>query len=164
MAVLSKSDILLGIDSPRKVEIKQLNGEIWLRPLSSAEVNEVLNIEAQGMGTFNASSNRKGQTSTDGKMNIGRFGRLYARGKMYLTVRLKMPYITPALTERLQLENRLNAKRFISKTENGAKKKVLFMAKKRLPYLPMKGRKSFGWRTGSRNSGAIKKNWNFLAT
>ena len=72
MAILSKSDILLGIDTPKKVEIETLNGEIWLRPLSSAEVNEILNIEAQGMGTFNASSNRTGQSKTDGKLNLAK--------------------------------------------------------------------------------------------
>ena len=72
MAILNKSDILLGIDSPRKVKIETLNGELWLRPLSSAEVNEVLQIEAEGLGTFNASSNRGGQTKTDGKMNLAK--------------------------------------------------------------------------------------------
>jgi len=71
MAILSKSDILLGIDTPKKVKINTLNGEIWLRPLSSAEVNEILNIEAEGMGTFNASQ-IKGQTKTDGKMNLAK--------------------------------------------------------------------------------------------
>ena len=71
MTVLSKSDILLGIDNPVKVKIEQLNGEIWLRPLSSAEVNEILNIEAEGLGTFNA-TNMRGQTSTDGKMNLAK--------------------------------------------------------------------------------------------
>ena len=71
MAILNKSDILLGIDSPRKVKIETLNGEIWLRPLSSAEVNEILNIEAEGLGTFQA-SNIRGQTSTDGKMNLAK--------------------------------------------------------------------------------------------
>jgi len=71
MAILSKSDILLGIDTPKKEKINTLNGEIWLRPLSSAEVNEILNIEAEGMGTFNASQ-IKGQTKTDGKMNLAK--------------------------------------------------------------------------------------------
>ena len=71
MAILTKASILQGIDTPVKVEIKTLQGEIWLRPLSSAEVNEVVNIEAQGMGTFNA-SNIRGQTSADGKMNLAK--------------------------------------------------------------------------------------------
>ena len=71
MAILTKATILNGIDNPVKVEIEALQGEIWLRPLSSAEVNEVLNIEAEGLGTFNA-SNIRGQTSTDGKMNLAK--------------------------------------------------------------------------------------------
>ena len=71
MTILTKSQILSGIDNPQKIKIETLNGEIWLRPLSSAEVNEILNIEAQGMGTFSATSIR-GQTSTDGKMNLAK--------------------------------------------------------------------------------------------
>ena len=71
MAILNKSDILLGIDNPQKIEIETLNGEIWLRPLSSAEINEIMNIEAEGIGTFKASS-IKGQTTTDGKMNLAK--------------------------------------------------------------------------------------------
>lgn len=69
--MLTKSDILQGIDNPVKVKIETLNGEIWLRPLSSAEVNEILNIEAEGIGTFTA-SNIRGQTSADGKMNLAK--------------------------------------------------------------------------------------------
>lgn len=71
MSILTKSQILSGIDNPQKIKIETLNGELWLRPLSSAEVNEILNIEAQGMGTFSATSIR-GQTSTDGKMNLAK--------------------------------------------------------------------------------------------
>lgn len=71
MTVLTKSDILMGIKNPKKIKIEALNGELWLRPLSSAEVNEVTNIEAQGYGTFNASNNR-GQTKADGKMNLAK--------------------------------------------------------------------------------------------
>ena len=71
MTILTKAKILNGIDTPEKVKLETLDGEIWLRPLSSAEVNEVLNIEAQGMGTFNA-SNIRGQTQADGKMNLAK--------------------------------------------------------------------------------------------
>ena len=74
MTVLTKADILMGVDSPKKIEIETLDGELWLRPLSSAEANEVLNIEAEGYGTFNASSMR-GQTTTDGKVNLAKMQR-----------------------------------------------------------------------------------------
>ena len=80
MTVLTKSDILMGIDNPKKIMIKALGGELWLRPLSSAEVNEILNIEAQGYGTFNATSNR-GQTMTDGKMNLPKLQEKQAEAK-----------------------------------------------------------------------------------
>ena len=84
MTVLTKSDILQGIDNPKKIKIEALNGELWLRPLSSAEVNEILNIEAQGYGTFNATNNR-GQTMTDGKMNLPKLQEKQAEAK-YLAI------------------------------------------------------------------------------
>ena len=80
MSLLSKANILQGVDSPRKVKIESLDGEIYLRPLSSAEVNEILNIEAQGYGTFNATSNR-GQTMADGKMNLPKMQEKQAEAK-----------------------------------------------------------------------------------
>ena len=80
MSILSKSEILQGIDNPQKIQIEALNGELWLRPLSSAEVNEVQNIEAQGYGTFNA-TNRQNQTTTDGKMNLAKMQEKTAEAK-----------------------------------------------------------------------------------
>ena len=71
MTILSKSDILLGIDTPKKIKIETLNGEIWLRPLSSAEVNEVLQIEAEGIGTFQA-NNTFGKPTAEGRMNLAK--------------------------------------------------------------------------------------------
>lgn len=84
MTILTKSDILQGIDSPRKVEIEALNGEVWLRPLSSAEVDEVVNLEAQGYGTFNASS-RQRNTVAEGKMNVAKMQEKTAEAK-YLAI------------------------------------------------------------------------------
>ena len=80
MAILTKSDILQGINNPKKIEIEALNGELWLRPLSSAEVNEILQIEAQGYGTFNASSRQK-QTLAEGKMNLAKMQEKSAEAK-----------------------------------------------------------------------------------
>ena len=80
MSILSKSEILQGIDNPQKIQIQALNGEIWLRPLSSAEINEVQHIEAQGYGTFNA-TNRQNQTTTDGKMNLAKMQEKTAEAK-----------------------------------------------------------------------------------
>ena len=80
MSILTKSEILQGIDNPQKIKIETLNGELWLRPLSSAEVNEVQNIEAQGYGTFNA-TNRQNQTTTDGKMNLAKMQEKTAEAK-----------------------------------------------------------------------------------
>lgn len=80
MAILKKSDILLGIDDPRKVTIESLGGEIYLRPLSSAEVNKVVEIEAEGFGNFEASNlNRK--TSATGKMNLKKMNEATAKAQ-----------------------------------------------------------------------------------
>ena len=80
MSILSKSEILQGIDNPQKIKITALNGEIWLRPLSSAEINEVQHIEAQGYGTFNT-TNRQNTTTTDGKMNLAKMQEKTAEAK-----------------------------------------------------------------------------------
>ena len=80
MTILTKSDILQGINNPKKVQIPTLNGEIWLRPLSSAEVDEILNIEAQGYGTFNAKQVRK-ETQADAKMNLAKMQEKRAEAK-----------------------------------------------------------------------------------
>jgi hypothetical protein len=80
MTILKKSDILQGIDTPKKIQIESLQGEIWLRPLSSAEVDEILNIEAEGFGTFNAKSNR-GQTNAEAKMNLPKMQEKQAEAK-----------------------------------------------------------------------------------
>lgn len=50
MTVLTKSAILEGINKVEKVEIKSLDAEMWLRPLSAAELDEIEAIEAKGMG------------------------------------------------------------------------------------------------------------------
>ena len=80
MTILTKSSILQGINTPKKIKIESLNGELWLRPLSSAEVDEILHIEAEGYGTFNASNNR-GQTMADAKMNLAKMQAKQAEAK-----------------------------------------------------------------------------------
>jgi hypothetical protein len=82
--ILNKSDILQGINNPKKIEIEALNGELWLRPLSSAEINEILQVEAQGYGTFNASS-KQSATLAEGKMNIAKMQEKSAEAK-YLAI------------------------------------------------------------------------------
>ena len=80
MTILTKDKILQGIDTPKKCKIESMNGELWLRPLSSAEVNEILNIEAKGFGTFDASNNR-GQTMANAKMNLAKVQESQAEAK-----------------------------------------------------------------------------------
>lgn len=53
MVVVKKSDILKGVKKIEKVKIEALDGdEMYLRPLSQAEINEVDEIEAKAMGIF----------------------------------------------------------------------------------------------------------------
>jgi hypothetical protein len=81
MAILTKNQILQGINQITQIKIEALDGELWLRPLSSAEVNEILNIEAQGYGTINANNNARGQTQAEGKMNLAKMQEKQAEAK-----------------------------------------------------------------------------------
>lgn len=88
MAVLKKSDILLGIDDPREITINSLGGEIYLRPLSSNEINKVTNIEAEGYGSFEATT-RKKSADASGKMNLKKMNEALAEAQyeaIYLSI------------------------------------------------------------------------------
>lgn len=71
MAILTKSKILQGIKEIKKIQLTTIDGEIYLRPLSSAEVNEIINIEAEGYGNFEA-SNQNNRSQAKGKMNLAK--------------------------------------------------------------------------------------------
>lgn len=88
MAILKKSDILLGIDDPRPITIESLGGEVYLRPLSSSEVNEIVNIEAKGYGVFDAKTRGK-SADASGKMNLTKLNEAEAEAKyqaIYLSI------------------------------------------------------------------------------
>ena len=78
MAVIKKSDILHGIKNPRLVTIESMGGELWLRPLSSAEVDIINEIEAEGYGNYETNSKNRskgnqysvGETISKGKINV----------------------------------------------------------------------------------------------
>ena len=80
MAVLKKTDILSGIDDPRKVLIESLGGEIYLRPLSSNEMNKVVDIEAEGYGTFDAKAKGR-DADAAAKMNLVKMNKATAKAK-----------------------------------------------------------------------------------
>ena len=69
MTILTKSTILQGIKQIQKIKLTTINGEIYLRPLTSAEVNEILNIEAEGYGNFEA-TNQNRASQAKAKMNL----------------------------------------------------------------------------------------------
>ena len=72
MAILNKSDILKGINNIQKVHIESLGGELYLRPLSSAELDEINCIEAEGLGTMeqNIKGARLNNTVQSSKINV----------------------------------------------------------------------------------------------
>ena len=79
MVAVKKSDILKGVKKIEKVKIDALSGdEMYLRPLSQAEINEVDEIEAKAMGIFetNETAHRgrrqkpKSVVESKGKINL----------------------------------------------------------------------------------------------
>jgi len=80
MTILKKSDILLGIDEPRKITINSLGGEIYLRPLSSSEITRITTIEAEGYGSFEA-SNINRETKASSKMNLAKMNEAAAKAQ-----------------------------------------------------------------------------------
>jgi len=74
MAILKKSQILQGINDPKKIRIEALDGELWLRPLSNSELDELDKIEAKGMESYETNSKSRGriqgETVAKGKINV----------------------------------------------------------------------------------------------
>ena len=68
MVVLTKASILQGINTPKKIKIESLDGELWLRPLSSAELDEINYIEAEGMGNFEQNNRSRNQNFKNGEL------------------------------------------------------------------------------------------------
>lgn len=97
MAIIKKSDILIDITAPKKVKIDSMGGELWLRPLSSAEVDEVNTIEAEGYGNYETNSKNRtsgrnisaGETVSKGKINVAKVQKATSRAK-YEAVRMSL--------------------------------------------------------------------------
>lgn len=103
MATLTKSSILKGINKIESVTIDSLDGELWLRPLSSAELDEINCIEAEGLG--NIEQNMKGQrinkaTQTT-KLNVLKVTQASNKAK-YELIRLSLD--NPKNTEEWSIE------------------------------------------------------------
>lgn len=69
MAILTKSQILQGVNTPKQVKIESLDGELWLRPLSSAELDEASYVEAKGMGNIDQQARSRGQDLSTANVN-----------------------------------------------------------------------------------------------
>ena len=78
MAILTKSSILEGIHKPKQITIESLDGDLWLRPLSSAELDEASYIEAKGLGNVEqntrsrASNLQNANVNQNNKINVDR--------------------------------------------------------------------------------------------
>ena len=89
MVILKKSQILQGINDPKAINIKALGGELWLRPLSSAELDEIDQIEAKMMESYetNERANVRGrvvqssETNSKGKLNMVKAARYSAEAR-----------------------------------------------------------------------------------
>jgi len=69
MAILTKAQILQGVNTPKQVKIESLGGELWLRPLSSAELDEASYVEAKGMGNVDQQARSRGQDLSNANVN-----------------------------------------------------------------------------------------------
>lgn len=72
MGVLSKLDILNGINNIQKVEIESLGGEIYLRPLSESELQDLEMIESKALGVYESSQKGRRDAITKGKINVAK--------------------------------------------------------------------------------------------
>lgn len=91
MAILTKSDILKGIKNVQKVHIESLGGELYLRPLSSAELDEINCIEAEGMGVMeqNIKGAQLNNTVQSSKINVLKITKASAKAK-YEMIRMSL--------------------------------------------------------------------------
>lgn len=89
MAILKKSQILQGINDPKQIHIKSLGGELWLRPLSVSELDEIDQIEAKMMESYETNERanvqgrnvRSAETTSKGKLNMVKAAKYRAEGR-----------------------------------------------------------------------------------
>lgn len=70
--VLRKEDIISGINNIQKVTIKSLDGEIYLKPLSEAQLQELDLIEAKALGVYESSQRGRSEATNKGKINLAK--------------------------------------------------------------------------------------------
>lgn len=87
MVVLTKSALLNGAKHAEKVELESVGGEIYLRPLTQAEVNVYESYVPQAMGTFETNEKRGRRKGTDintsGKVNLAKTSSAQAEAEAY---------------------------------------------------------------------------------
>ncbi|MBE6508259.1 MAG: hypothetical protein E7Z77_02470 [Methanobrevibacter sp.] len=70
--VLRKEDILGGINHIQQCHIESLGGEIYLKPLSESQLNELDLIEAKAMGVYESSQRGRSDALNKGKINLAK--------------------------------------------------------------------------------------------
>ena len=70
--VLRKEDILGGINNIQQVTIESLGGEIYLKPLSESQLQELDLIEAKAMGVYESSQKGRSDAVNKGKINLAK--------------------------------------------------------------------------------------------
>lgn len=80
--VLTKSEILGGINHIQKINIESLGGELYLRPLSESELMEVDLVEAKALGTFESTQTGRKSASNKGKINLAKATQASSQAKL----------------------------------------------------------------------------------
>lgn len=80
--VLRKEDILGGINNIEKHYIESLDGEIYLKPLSESQLNELDLIEAKAMGVYESSQRGRSEALNKGKINLAKAAEASAESKI----------------------------------------------------------------------------------
>lgn len=70
--VLTKKDIISGINNIQRVTIESLGGEIYLQPLSEAQLSDLDLIEAKAMGVYESSQKGRQDAINKGKINLAK--------------------------------------------------------------------------------------------
>lgn len=89
--VLTKEELLKGIDRTIEFELNSIEGSVLLRPLSQAEIEEYENFQAKAMGTFETNEKAKRgyrrTTSSDltsiGKINLSKTGKAQSEAERF---------------------------------------------------------------------------------
>lgn len=88
--MVTKAEILNGIKVPEEYEVKALRQKVWLRRLTSAELDESSYIEAKGFGNIDQNTRSKAQNiqtadvNQNNKINLEKVTKAQDDAKYYI--------------------------------------------------------------------------------